>query len=380
MRKFCGKARRFRSIFARRGAEYGEAAYAAAESDENRSGFQTELRPVFSRVQAKLVAVRCGGARESGQGAAGASAAAERKRGGVQCDALRRQTDGGHPARCAGAEKGGGTVTVWGDGVFLLNAALDYLLLAGAVRLRGGVLRQRRLLAAAMLGGAAALASLYLRAPWGVLGLPVLTVCAFGVSPEALRRGALFFCLSLALCGIQEVLARLLPTGTLLRRGGVLLLVSWRTLLASAGVLYGACALLHGAVCGQRRRVLPTQLTLGGRSVSFRSLVDTGSFLSDPLSGRAVLLADAAVARRLLDVSPEALRAPEELLERLARQQPELCPRLIPYRAVGTAQGLLLGVRCREMRVGAERRRNGIVAFSPEELSRDGSFHGLKGG
>ena len=93
-------------------------------------------------------------------------------------------------------------MTVWGDGVFLLNAVLDYLLLAGAVRLRGGMLQQRRLLLAALLGGAAALASLYLQAPWGVLGLPVLTACAFGVSLEALRRGALFFCLSLALCGI----------------------------------------------------------------------------------------------------------------------------------------------------------------------------------
>ena len=176
------------------------------------------------------------------------------------------------------------------------------------------------------------------------------------------------------------MLARLLPTGTLLWRGGVLLLVSWRTLLASAGVLYGACALLHGAVCAQKRRMLPTQLMLGGKSVSFRSLVDTGSFLNDPLSGRAVLLADAAVAQQLLDVSPDALRAPEKLLERLVRQKPELCPRLIPYRAVGTAQGLLLGVRCREMRVGAQRQKNGIVAFSPEELSQDGSFHGLKGG
>lgn len=272
-------------------------------------------------------------------------------------------------------------MTVWGDGVFLLNAALDYLLLAAAVRLRGGVPVQRRLILAALLGGAAALLSLYLPGRLcGAAGFPAMLLLAFGWSAETLRRGALFLGLSLALCGIQEALAALLPLGAVLWRRGVLLLVSWRMLLASAGVLYGVCTALHGAACGHRRRLLHTQLTAAGRSVSFRSLADTGSFLRDPVSGRPVLLADSSVAQGLLGLSPPQLRAPEQTLQHLALQHPELCPRLIPYSAVGTQRGLLLGVKCGEMRVGAQRSRGGIVAFSPEEISQDGSFHGLTGG
>lgn len=271
-------------------------------------------------------------------------------------------------------------MTVWGDGVFLLNGILDGLLLAGAVRLRGGVPRRGRLLAASALGGAVSLLSLYLPAlPWAILAPFGMLPLAYGLSAEALRCGAVFLGLSAALCGLQEALARLFSLGFLLRRGGVLLLIPARLLLASAALLYGACAGLSGLVRPRARRLLSTQVTAAGRTVCFRSLLDTGSFLRDPLSGRAVLLADAGIAHALLGLDRAALRRPEESLAVLARSEPALRPRLIPYRAVG-GDGLLLGVRCETVRLGGTLRQGAILAFSPDDVSDDGSYHGLTGG
>ena len=88
-------------------------------------------------------------------------------------------------------------MTVWGEGVFLLNAALDYLLLSGAVRLRGGVMQRRRIAVGALMGGICALLALHEGTEICVwLGLPVLLICAFGISWETLRCGALFVGLS----------------------------------------------------------------------------------------------------------------------------------------------------------------------------------------
>ena len=275
-------------------------------------------------------------------------------------------------------------MVVWAEGVFLLNAALDYGLLAGAVRLRGGIL-SRRLLWSALLGGTLAVLALYplpltRSVPGRILGLCLMMACAFGVSLEALRLGGLFLGLSLALCGIQTALVELLGTETVLWRSGVLLRVSWQSLLASAALLYGACIALSGAVHGRKRLFLPVQAAAAGKTVRFRCLMDTGSFLRDPLTGRPVVLADASVAASLLGLGREQLLRPAESLPRLAAERPELRPRLIPYSALGTERGLLLGIRCPRLTVGKERREGGILAFSPELVSGDGSYHGLTGG
>ena len=272
-------------------------------------------------------------------------------------------------------------MTVWAEGVFLLNSALDYALLAGAVRLRGGAWN-RRLVWAALLGGALALAALYRTPdnPGRFLGLMLLTITAYGISVEAIRRGILFLLLSLTLCGIQILLAEVVPKAAVIWKDGVLLQASWQGLMISAALLYGICALLCGTADSRRRKLVSTQVTVAGRTVSFRSLEDTGNFLRDPLTGRPVVLADGMIADSLLHLSREQLERPMETMRKLMAEQPELQPRLIPFRAIGTNRGLLLGIRCGELLVDGTKREGGILAFSPCGVSEDGSYHGLTGG
>ncbi len=274
-------------------------------------------------------------------------------------------------------------LTVWAESVFLLNSALDYVLLAGAVRLRGGV-QNRRLLWAALLGGGMALLALYPTPLTGNVGrfcgLLLLTITAYGISLEAIRRGILFLLLCLTLCGIQILLAQLIPKATVFWKNGVVLPASWQGLALSSLFLYVICTLLCGAADSKKRRLVHTQATVGERTVSFRSLVDTGNFLRDPLTGSPVILADGMIAESLLNLHRKQIEQPMETMRWIMEKQPELQPRLIPFRAIGTERGLLLAVRCKELWLDGIKREEGILAFSSHDVSEDGSYHGLTGG
>ena len=160
-------------------------------------------------------------------------------------------------------------MTVWAEGVFLLNASLDYLLLAGAVRLRGGR-PGKRLIGAALLGGAASVLALF--PPFRGFGVSaagffLLVLCAYGLSLDGLRCGAVFLALSLALCGIQTALAPM--TGGLIRTAeGIFLRVTWPMLAASAALLYGFAASVSGAVTGKKPRLIPVQITAAAQGYS----------------------------------------------------------------------------------------------------------------
>ena len=95
-------------------------------------------------------------------------------------------------------------MTVYLDELFLLNAALNYLLLLGSARLGGGVIRHGRLALAAALGGVYAAAALWPPlAFFRALGMKAVTLAlmlltAFGLARRTMRLGALF--LALAFC------------------------------------------------------------------------------------------------------------------------------------------------------------------------------------
>ena len=74
----------------------------------------------------------------------------------------------------------------------------------------------------------------------------------------------------------------------------------------------------HGGPSGELTRV---RLTLGERQVELTGLVDTGNTLTDPATGRPVLVAEADSLEELLPPGlrpgPAELRDPAGVLERL---------------------------------------------------------------
>ena len=139
-------------------------------------------------------------------------------------------------------------MTVYADEAFLLNGAVDYLLLICAAKLGGGRIARLRLLAAALFGGLYAAAALF--APLGVLqGLPmklvslvvIMLLIAFGAGRQTLRTGLLFLAAVCAFAGAAVLAAQLFGTGVLVLPGGTFYAVSVLGLLLLAGLLYMLC-------------------------------------------------------------------------------------------------------------------------------------------
>lgn len=76
----------------------------------------------------------------------------------------------------------------------------------------------------------------------------------------------------------------------------------------------------------------------------FEALVDSGNSLREPLTGRPVMLMDSKGAARLPVLPPERYAA-------------------VPYRAVGTENGILSGFRADEIEFEGRRLKGVVIAF-----------------
>ena len=209
---------------------------------------------------------------------------------------------------------------IYVDSLFCLSLLTDYLLCLTAGRLCGLVLRRRRYLAAALLG------ALYSVAVF----LPRLVF----LSLPAGRLG----------CGLCM---------------GMLAFGRERQPLRCTGVLLAVAAVFGGA--------LWAVVSLHGREAGFLALEDTGNALSDPLTGRHVLVASPLALRPLLRDSAALFTElpPVELLEALG-QIPELagCFRLLPYSDL-SGSGLLPAFRPDRLLLDGEETADLLVAVSP---------------
>lgn len=271
---------------------------------------------------------------------------------------------------------------VYVDSVFLLNGAMDYLLCLVTARLAGVPLRRRRYVLAAMLGGAYA-AAVFLPgcgflASWPVkLAAGVLmALVAFGGEQYLLRLTLLLFALSCGLAG--GVLGLSLLTGSILPRSNGIFYtdVNGKVLLAASAAAYLLVTVVFRTAArhGVRGERLALRISIGGCSTELTALWDSGNGLRDPAGGQPVLVTSPGSLDAILPegvahlLMPELLRFPADLLEPLRQAAPELRPRLIPYRAVGTSTGLLLAIRTDWVEICGTRYPGMTAALSPTIL------------
>ncbi len=253
---------------------------------------------------------------------------------------------------------------VYVDLVALINFLVDFLLLLGTNRLCGyppGF--GKAALAAAVggvYGGLCLVPDLYFlgNSLWRVVSLVLISWIAFGFSKSALRRGVVFVLLSMALGGIALGLGA----------GG-----TWALVAAAAGVSI-MCMVGFREKIGSVSYV-PVELSYSGKHLHLTALCDTGNTLTDPVTGRSVLVVDCASAQQLTGLTRQQLCDPVGAIARAPL--PGL--RLIPYRSVGQARGLLLALRLQDVRIG-NWKGSSLVAFSPDGLSSEGAYQALTGG
>ena len=290
-------------------------------------------------------------------------------------------------ARAAILSPGGDGVTVYVDVLFGLNSAINYLLLRGSAAMGGHPVRFGRLLAAACLGGLYAVAVVLPGCGW-LQELPIQAICAglmlliaFGWKRNTVKQGLFFFGLSFAFGGVVMLLIQLAEPDCMIFGNRAYYAVSTPALLLLAGVGYGISALvLSGWGAHTGGEIQTMQVQMGEQTVPVRVLRDTGNTLRDPISGQTVLVTGKALLETLLSdmVLRAELQDPATLLERLSKDHPKLRFCLVPYRAVGVEAGLLLAIRC--SLIHGKRKETILAAFSPTEVSADGTFDAIWGG
>ena len=179
---------------------------------------------------------------------------------------------------------------VYWDLVAAWNFALDYILLLGTLRLAGRSVRRRRLVPAALLGAAYAVAALALPfSPWLLAGA-MLAMCRVAFGRERFVKLTLLF--ALLACGLGGgvlLLGRVSGGMERLARGVVYAELPWGVFGAAAGLSYLLLTLVfRGGARHDSGDLVRVRVEYGGKSVEAALLRDTGNTLSDPLTGEGV--------------------------------------------------------------------------------------------
>lgn len=272
------------------------------------------------------------------------------------------------------------------DGVFLINGFVDYLLLVVAGNLTGSPLRRRRILLAGALGGI--YGAVCLLPGWDFLGNPVwrgiaavgLCAAGFGVDRGLFRQVAVLFLLTVAFSGLVLLLTELFSAPAAFVGNRVYYPIGMGTLVLTAGGAYGLISWALGRLEHQGGDIVPVQLEVLGKKVELTALRDTGNTLRDPITGQRVAVLSRSVMKKLLpELDPGLLDQPQSLFQEMNRRYPELRPRLLPYKTVGVAHGMLVGIKPENIMVKGKG-ENLLIAFSAVEVSDGGGYRALIGG
>lgn len=280
-------------------------------------------------------------------------------------------------------------MVVYVDTLFLINLVINYILLLVTAKLCAAATPRLRLLGGAALGALYAVAVVL--PYWAFLPLPIIkaavgvlmVLISFGGQPRILRLTLVFFAVSAAFGG--AVMAASLLSGNSIG-GGVLTTVSFKVLIIAFAVCYIVLTIVFKRAARHRGGgIVSLKLRQGDRELSIRALRDTGNALTDPMTGKPVIVAGVNDLKPLFPnnvlnaVTALRLKGAVKVMEELADLEKTIRFQLIPYSAVGVAGGMLLAFKPDEIIVDGKNRTGMLLALSPNSVSESGTYTALLG-
>ena len=280
---------------------------------------------------------------------------------------------------------------VYIDTLFFVNFIVNDLILCCTGKICSqNALRYRRVLSGLFGSTYAVLAVFprfaFLHTPWIKFGIGLLMVLiAFGSARRIWKVILVFFAVSLMFGG--AVVAILLLEGGDLHAGYYGIPVTLRILLISFGISYCLLSLVFRHAVGVKQGGGSVSVTVSrnGRTQQVTALLDTGNMLTDPFTGRKIILVDWDVLLPLFSEAEQTVlqrlpgEDPSTIYEVLAGVSTDTRYRLIPYHTVGTKSGLLLAFCPEHLVVKRRQVADVMLAFSPTKLSEDGNYQGIMG-
>ncbi len=291
-------------------------------------------------------------------------------------------------------------MTVYLDEVFLVNLLMDWLVLWAVSTLAQQSSPWWRFALASVFGAVYSTA-IFFPAMYWMTFLPVkiawsllilLLAFAFINWRNYLKLAIYFYLCAFVLGGASLASMYLFGEAAVQTWSGVALVETdfkpvW--LAVGAGLVVAAVYCLRGRLrqdLGASQQVINAVVQLGEKQAAFALLADSGNSLTEPLSGRSVLVVEEKKLLPLFCAETQQTLTNEKIdvTERFLAlsRRPELAGRwrIIPYQAVGQ-QGLLLGFRPDMIHL----EYNGItkplanitVALSAQKFSADGAYQGL---
>ena len=276
---------------------------------------------------------------------------------------------------------------IYVDTLFLLNFAVDYFLLFLTAKSAGLYPRRLRLLLGAAIGAIFAVL-LYFPPLHAILGLlcRMASGCAvvlvtFGTMPGArlARLCGSFLWMTVLLAGVVFLLSQ--SMGGLSVQNGVF----YADLTAAVMVpAFLVSYLLAGVVLGRGRAAVnrafhEVEATLGGKTVRFRALEDSGNLLRDPISGCRVIVTDPVVLRSLLgeealSLLQETSIPPLELLRDLCGTPLWLLPA-----ETAAGHGMIPVFRAEDLYIDGRRTREYLLGLALQPVDVGGDCRALMG-
>jgi len=272
------------------------------------------------------------------------------------------------------------------DSLFFLNLIIDYLLLLSAGKICSLVIRRRRLLASACVGGLYACAavlspSIFAMGTVKILAGALLTFIAFG-KKRFFRTSICFFAVAAAFGGAIYAVTRM---GVVQGSARLYIPVSMKVLAVSFAVCYALVNIVFKRMGTKgEREVLDVKVSFCGHEASFKALRDTGNELCDPITGQSVLVVSHKALSPLFSDDTLALTAQEDVLSAFEglSDKAELRGRMriISFSSVGADKALMICFRPDELSISGKNSGDILIGISRTQLSSIGEYDAVMKG
>lgn len=265
---------------------------------------------------------------------------------------------------------------IYADTMFVINLIINYLVLLASASLCALQVKRLRLAFSAALGGLYSVLTLvipFFQHPVVKISVGIImAMIAFGGKKNFLRIALTVFGVSAAFAGVVYGITLMMGGNT----PGKYIFVSFRMLILSFGISYFVISFFFRRTARVSAERVKMTVEYKGKTSSFTALKDTGHSLTDPITGKPVLITDIEAVSPFFDKSILAM-----LKKPAVSVLPELGNsfRLIPYSAVGVQNGMLAAFKADSVKLDGKVVKDCLIAVSPTPVSDGGAYSALIG-